>query len=228
MSFVISQHLSFHVAMFCTTALLILAGVFGGRYAYGSGYIWCLIGYVICLVGAACVTRQFSITGINRGCDDLRASGTFETRATVSIAEDVGLIKASAKSLTSEPVVHDCAPEFVQQTLDLDGVEALRSLAQVTVQWFVYDASDKAADLVRTACIALVNGGEAEIERAERWFDIASSLRSRECQMLPKAELRRSYVADNIGVSKEQVRQIDQGRYAPLNKLLQEIDPKTL
>jgi len=227
-SLVRSEHLSFHATMFCTTALLILAGVFAGRYAYGSGYIWCLIGYVLCLGGAACMTRQFSIAGINRACDDRRATGQNERRATASMAEDIGINKASTKSVTSERVVHDGAREFVQQSLDLDGMEELRSLGEVTGQWFVCHASDKAADLVKTACLALVDGGDVEIERAERWFDIASGLRSRECQVLPKAELRRSYVADSVGVSKEQVRQIDQGRYAPLNKLLHEIDPKDL
>ena len=228
MSFVRLEHLSVRAAIFWATALLVLAGVFAGRYAYGAEYIWCLIGYVLCLGGTACMMRQVSITGTNSAGGDRRASGPNDRRTTASMAEDIGLKKAPEKSVRSEPVVHDCAPVFVQRSLDLDGVEAMRSLAEVTVHWFVYDASDKAADLVRTACLALVDGGDAEIERAERWFEIASGLRSRECRVLPKAELRRSYVADSVGVSKEQVRQIDQGRYAPLNKLLQEIDPKTL
>lgn len=172
--------------------------------------------------------RQVSITGTKRAYYALLASGPNERRASASMAEDIGLKKAPENSVRSEPFVHDCGQEFVQQSLDLDGLEALRALAKVTGQWFVYDASDQAADLVRTACLALVDGGDAEIERAERWFDIAIGLRSRECRGLPKAELRRSYVADCIGVSKEQVRQIDQGRYAPLNKLLNDIDPKKL
>lgn len=228
MSFLRSEHRSFHAAMFCTTALLILAGVFAGRYAYEVGYIWSLIGYVLCLGGAACTMRQVSMMETKSASDDLRTSGPSERRATASMAEEIGLKKASVKSVRSEHVVLDCAPHFVQQSLDLDGLAALRSLAQVTGQWFVHDASDKAADLIRSACLALVDGDNAEVERAERWFDIATGLRSRECQEFPKAELRRSFVADSVGVSKEQVRQIDQGRYAPLNKLLHEIDPKTL
>jgi len=116
----------------------------------------------------------------------------------------------------------------IQQSLDFDGTEALKTMDQVTGLWLVSEASDPAARAIRSACLDRVAGGDTDIARVERWFDIADSLRSRTCRALPKAELRRSYVADRHGVSKEQVRQIDQGRYVPLNKLLDAVNPKTL
>ena len=117
---------------------------------------------------------------------------------------------------------------LIQQSLDFDGMDALRTLEEITGQWLVCDASEHAAEVIRVSCLETVEGGEADLERAGRWFDIAACLRSRACRSLPKAELRRSYVAERVGVSKEQVRQIDQGRYAPLNRMLAALDPKSL
>ena len=143
----------------------------------------------------------------------------------VSISEDVGLAPNNLVSGQAQTAI--CHPP-VQQSLDFDGTGALKALDHVTGHWLVTDASDPAARIVRGACLAHVEGGDAELARVDRWFDIADSLRSRACRALPKAELRRSFVADNHGVSKEQVRQIDQGRYAPLNRLLEDVDPKSL
>ena len=84
------------------------------------------------------------------------------------------------------------------------------------------------ADAIRNACLEHLAGNEVEIARIDRWLDIADCLKSSKCQALSKAELRRSFAAEQCGVSKEQVRQIDQGRYVPLNKILNQLDPQTL
>lgn len=144
-----------------------------------------------------------------------------------SVCERVGLSKPRLCD-QSEPRSDQEPPMLIQQSLDFDGMDALRTLEEITGKWLVCDASEHAAEVIRVSCLETVEGGEADLERAGRWFDIAACLRSRACRSLPKAELRRSYVAERVGVSKEQVRQIDQGRYAPLNRMLAALDPKSL
>ncbi|MEL7096476.1 MAG: hypothetical protein AAGK70_13640 [Pseudomonadota bacterium] len=144
-----------------------------------------------------------------------------------SACERVGLSKPILRD-QSEPRSKQRPSALIQQKFDFDGTDALRALEEISGQWLVCDASEYVAEIIRNACLETVEGGEADVERAERWFDIAKCLRSRACRSLPKAELRRSFVAEQIGVSKEQVRQIDQGRYAPLNRMLAELDPKSL
>ncbi len=214
-------------SIFLSSTLLILAGAFGYDYALGSRTDWILLLYIACLATAVCIMTRVKVsTGAEcrhgmTGCDT-------EDRVEAAIGETIGLLPTPRRSIRSEPVPEDAKPAMIQQSLDLDGLAALRALNQVTIQWLVSNASDKAAMLIRTACLERIDGGDAEIERADRWFEIADGLRSRECRSLPKAELRRSYVAELVGVSKEQVRQIDQGRYSPLTRLLEEIDPKSL
>lgn len=207
--------------------LFMVAGAFGCAYAIEPGRFWSLAVYVACL--SASTWMMISSNPISASQDH---SGDVEhahaAHSPASIGEKAGLSASTLRFVRSQPISEFQTSSMVQQSLDLDGLEALRSLDRVTAQWLVSDASDKAARIVRMACLGKVHGGEPEIERVERWFDIADGLRSRECRSLPKAELRRSLVADLVGVSKEQVRQIDQGRYVPLNRLLEAIDPKTL
>lgn len=150
-----------------------------------------------------------------------------QTLEATSVCERGGLPKSMLRD-QSEPRSNQRPSVLIQQSLDFDGMDALRAMDEISGQWFVCDASEHAAEVIRTACLDAVEGGETDLERAGRWFDIAECLRSRACRSLPKAELRRSFVAERVGVSKEQVRQIDQGRYAPLNRMLAELDPKSL
>ena len=219
--------LSFRTSVFWTSVLLLLAGSFGYIYAIEPGPFWSLLIYVLCL-GASAFIMTMANQGLRPGEGETRHPQVSDGRSTVSMSENIGLSRPSTRSVQVEPVSANKPAIMVQRSLDLDGLAALRSLDHITTQWLVTDASDEAATLIRLACVALVDGGDAEMERAERWFDIAAELRSRQCRSLPKAELRRSFVADKVGVSKEQVRQIDQGRYAPLNRLLGEVDPKSL
>lgn len=207
--------------------ILIVAGSLGYVYAFEPGQIWSLAAYVFCLGASTWIMigENISQASENRHVELQNAQAEF---GPASIGETAGLSDKAIRSIRSEPVLEFQTSTMIQQSLDLDGLGALRSLDSVTAQWLVSDASDKAAAVVRMACLERVDGGEPETERAERWFEIADSLRSRECRALPKAELRRSFVADRVGVSKEQVRQIDQGRYLPLNRLLEEVDPKSL
>lgn len=204
---------------------LILAGVFAHRYGAEAAQYVSLVCYSVCLSLSAFLFAPTSHkaevqTGSHR---DLDRQPLDDPKGTIN--EDHGQAKTTPFT-TQEELAPRRTP--IQQNLDFDGTEALKTMDQVTGLWLVSEASDPAARTIRSACLDRVEGGETEIARAERWFDIADSLRSRTCRALPKAELRRSYVADHHGVSKEQVRQIDQGRYIPLNKLLDAVNPKTL
>ena len=211
--------------------LCFLAGLVAYRFADEPGHVVWLSLFILFLAGASWmmigVARKLQPeieTEIALSCRDAPQQQTLEA---TSVCESVGL---------SKPILHDQSiprsdqrpSALIQQKFDFDGMGALRALEEVSGQWLVCDASEHVADIIRNACLETVEGGEADIERAGRWFDIAKCLRSRACRSLPKAELRRSFVAEKIGVSKEQVRQIDQGRYAPLNRMLAELDPKSI
>ena len=213
----------FHDA--AASVVLIIAGVFGHRYVAEPGAYSSLVFYVLCLgLSVFLIVRNIREVDLSHviPADQLREAPKLRDP---SLREDIGLKAKVQTSSKPRPVVSS-GP--IQSSLDFDGTDALKALEQVTGQWLVTDASDPAAHIIRLACLEHVQGGDAEIARVERWFDIADSLRSRTCRELPKAEVRRSFVADHHGVSKEQVSQIDQGRYLPLNKLLDGIDPKTL
>ena len=212
--------------------LCFLAGLVADRYVDKPGHVVWLSLFILFLVFAAWIMnglirklqpeREIEVASSDKNSLQGRAI------AAGSIRESVELSKSAISVGQSVPIMIEKAPAVIQQSLDFDGIGALRALDQITGNWLVSDASEPAADLIRTACLQTVEGGATELERAGRWFDIADSLRSKACRSLPKAELRRSYVADTIGVGQEQVRQIDQGRYAPLNKLLSNLDPKSL
>jgi len=209
-------------------AVLIIAGGFGWDYAYGSSSVLSIAGYCVCLGSATLVLSSLCLE-IEETPESERKRGS---KNDYHLEDEVRNSARAAVNVSASPTLRDIVGKPgqrpTQQVFDFDGIVALRALDEVTGVWLVSDASEKAATLVKAACLERVDGGESEFDRAERWFEIARGLRSRECRSLPKAELRRSFVAERIGVSKEQVRQIDQGRYAPLNKLLEEVDPKAL
>lgn len=211
-----------------SSALLIFAGVFAFHYAHEPGHTWSLLIYALCLSAAALELRRLAFFEAIDTTEKSTMLDECDASRTSPMCENTGLAGKPAQSFQADAQATTSAAVMIQQDLDLDGTGALRSLDVVTGEWLVSEASEPAAKLVRFACIKQVIGGESEMARVDRWFDIAVSLRSRECRALPKAELRRAYVADHRGVSKEQVRQIDQGRYAPLNKLLRALDPSTL
>jgi len=144
------------------------------------------------------------------------------------IAENFGLEKSRPiATRIAEP--DDVSQVYgTQQSLDFDGLGELKLMEQITGAWLASNASDAVSTKLRQACMNLIEDNETELTRVGRWFDISDCLRSPACQALSKAEARRSYVAEVCGVSKEQVRQIDQGRYAPLNKLLELVNPQAL
>jgi hypothetical protein len=115
-----------------------------------------------------------------------------------------------------------------QHVLDLDGMNALRAMRSITGNWLVESATVFAVNAVRASCLARLDPDESEYVRVQRWFDIVVALKGADKLVLPKAELRRASVAREMGVSEEQIRQIDQGRYQPLNKVLARVDPKSL
>lgn len=226
MRLVLLQRRSPRAPLAVTTVSLILAGVFAGRYAMEPGHIWSLAMYVVCLSASVTVMARLDLVSSRR--PQPNATSTNERQLVGHLnSETEGPSSVAEKSTRPKTQSKAKPTSMVQQSLDLDGMGALRSLEQITGQWLVCDASEPAAKLIRSVCLERIRGDESDQERAERWFEIAHGLRSRECRSLPKAELRRSFVADKVGVSKEQVRQIDQGRYAPLNKLLDELDPKS-
>ena len=104
----------------------------------------------------------------------------------------------------------------------------LRTQETVNGVWLITEASDMALGAIEAACLKTLDPSNNDETRVRRWFEIIASLRAVDRRAFPKAELRRSHVAEQQGVSKEQVRQIDQGRYAPLNKLLEAIEPAIL
>ncbi|NQY97502.1 MAG: hypothetical protein HRT82_10105 [Henriciella sp.] len=191
------------------------------------GSIWSLALYIICLGTSAFAIAKVDLVPTHRL--ETKAVSSSQTRPDANTIGETASAAGVAETAFRPKRNSQLKPSsMLQQSLDLDGMGALRSLEQITGQWLVCDASEPAAKLIRSVCLQRIEGDDSDQERAERWFEIAHGLRSRECRSLPKAELRRSFVAEKVGVSKEQVRQIDQGRYAPLNKLLDEIDPKSL
>lgn len=111
-----------------------------------------------------------------------------------------------------------------QQTFDFDGMLALRALDSIDGAWLVAEASLEVIETVRDACRAAA----PENVRMERWFEIVLALNAARHANDDKAEVRRSQVAEEFGVSEEQTRQIDQGRYSPLNRIIALIDPGEL
>lgn len=212
--------------------LCFLAGLFGYRYSDAPGHWLWLSLFILSLAVAA-----WMMIGLVRKLrpereTEIVLSGTNShhgrANEVISMCESVGPSKSTIRAKPFESKPDHGASVIIQQSLDLDGMGAVRALEQISGHWLVCDASEHAIGIIRTACLETVEGGTTELERAGRWFEIARCLRSRACRSLPKAELRRSFVAERVGVSKEQVRQIDQGRYAPLNRMLAELDPKSL
>ena len=112
-------------------------------------------------------------------------------------------------------------PRLKQHAFDFDGMAALSARNSVDGAWLVAEASLAAIKTVREACrVAAPENG-----RIDRWFEIVLALNAARHASDEKAEVRRAEVAEDHGVSEEQTRQIDQGRYRPLNRILEQIDP---
>ena len=111
-----------------------------------------------------------------------------------------------------------------QQVFDFDGMTALRERDSIDGAWLVAEASLTVIETVRAACRA----SAPEHAKMDRWFEIVFALNIARHANDEKAEVRRSQVAEAFGVSEEQIRQIDQGRYNPLNRIIAQIDPAEL
>ena len=209
-----------------TIPLLLLAGASGYHYVEESGRLIALLAYaVLLLLSVIALSRKISINRLGL-IDAISAPSVTASDQMISEGvrqENRSLRKGGAKS---GAVTESCNVE--QGSLDFDGIEDLRKLERISGGWLVSEASDRVSALIRQACVEHHAGNEAELSRIQRWLDISDCLRSIECRAQPKAEARRAYVAELCGVSNEQVRQIDQGRYAPLNKLLHQLDPSAL
>lgn len=215
------------------------AGALGLLYGIGAGGGAVLVGYAICLGIAALALRyvsgnpELASDPHAHVSDDFVSSGH---QACTSEREQMVLPKAvEAKTMAcavQEPEVRSTSTRAemsaVQQVLDLDGMAELRTQETVNGVWLITQASDMALGAIEAACLKTLDPSNNDETRVRRWFEIIASLRAVDRRAFPKAELRRSHVAEQQGVSKEQVRQIDQGRYAPLNKLLGAIEPAIL
>jgi hypothetical protein len=213
-----------------TIPVLIIAGAAGYHYAMQGDRLSALFIYTLSLFVSVLVhskahrmSRHDAVSHVASAADEL-----FDASAPTTIAESIGAPERIHRTVRCSHASDGEQPFLVQTALDFDGIEAMRALELITGSWLVCEASQRAADLIRQACIDHLAGNDAELARIKRWLDITESLRSAECRALSKAEARRSYVAAHCGVSKEQVRQIDQGRYQPLNKVLQELDPNAV
>lgn len=111
-----------------------------------------------------------------------------------------------------------------QQAFDFDGMSALRSRDSIDGAWLVAEASLEVVETVRAACRAAA----PEHGRLDRWFEIVLALNAARHSRDEKAEVRRTEVAKANGVSEEQAKQIDQGRYGPLNRMIAQLDPAEL
>ncbi|MEL6827239.1 MAG: hypothetical protein AAFN91_13400 [Pseudomonadota bacterium] len=210
--------------------LLMLAGAAGYHHVDGGGRIYALLVYIASLsVSVLIISGAKWITGGSR-IEPSALSSVLLRKEVVptTISEDVGLEERANRVLRSTTSVTVIANGMQQADLDFDGIEELRALEEITGAWLVSKASERVADAIRHACVEHLAGNEVEIARIYRWLDISDCLKSSKCRALSKAELRRSFAAEQCGVSKEQVRQIDQGRYAPLNKILNQLNPQTL
>ena len=111
-----------------------------------------------------------------------------------------------------------------QSAFDFDGMKALRARDSIDGAWLVAEASLQVIEAVRAAC----RTAAPEHGRLERWFEIVLALNTARHAKDEKAEVRRTQIAKTHGVSEEQTRQIDQGRYGPLNRMIAKIDPSAL
>lgn len=209
-----------------TIPLLLLAGASGYHFVAESGRHRALFAYAATLSLSVLTLSERRSTHLLGRLGSIPATPVAARDQIVS--EDVGLEDRSVRRVRATSIMATESRKVEQGRFDFDGIEDLRKLEHISGGWLVSEASDRVSALIRQACVAHHAGNEAEISRIQRWLDISDCLRSIECRAQPKAEARRAYVAELCGVSNEQVRQIDQGRYAPLNKLLHQLDPSAL
>jgi hypothetical protein len=211
------------------------AGAFGVWYAAGEGSWIALFAYASCLSVALLALHPVSM----KLADGLAENGgncTDKCNASRSEFSSRDCEDASLSALSETKVERVNKPAGNRQTmagsgqhvLDLDGMNALQAMRSITGNWLVESATVFAVNAVRASCLARLDPDESEYVRVQRWFDIVVALKGADKLVLPKAELRRASVAREMGVSEEQIRQIDQGRYQPLNKVLARVDPKSL
>lgn len=219
--------------------LLIIAGGFGWDYAYGDASVLGIVVYCLCLGCATIILLSLceDIDEMHNGKLDLDAAAhdprpdhIAENLDKPRCEEDnsASMVEMGASAPAIREPIKRQAQKPTQQAFDFDGLAALREVDELNGSWLRMKATDEAVLAVKEACLSDVGEKDPEHERISRWFEIVLGLKDPECSALPKAELRRAHVANSQGISKEQVRQIDQGRYAPLNKLLAMISPDAL
>lgn len=212
----------------CAVPLLMIAGAAGYHYVDGGGRIYALLVYIAALSASVLIVSDVKWIAGGRRVEPSSLSSVVVRKEIIptTISEDVGLEEHAIRVVRSATSREAIATGMQQPDLDFDGIEELRTLEEITGAWLVSKASARVAEAIRSACVEHLKGREVEIVRIQRWLDISDCLKSSKCQALSKAELRRSFAAEHFGVSKEQVRQIDQGRYVPLNKILNQLDPQ--
>lgn len=195
--------------------VLIASGAAGLWYALEPSGLVGLIGYIAGLI-MACTALWPISAGLGDG--------------------GIQVLAADVQSCEEDPpteVQCEVAPppqavrrrfKLKQHVFDFDGMAALRKRIAIDGAWLVSEASLEVIETVYAACRAV----EPENTRMDRWFEIVMALNAARHARDEKAEVRRSQVAATHGVSEEQTRQIDQGRYGPLNRIISRVDPSEL
>lgn len=210
------------------SVLLMIAGATAYRFVDANGGLVTLLICALALAVSALMLRSASMRVHQTSRSEATAVVWHSNEPAESIAENASLENPRPIAIRIAEPDGKSQVYGTQQSLDFDGLGELKLMEQITGAWLASNASDAVSTKLRQACMSLIEDNETELTRVGRWFDISDCLRSPSCRALSKAEARRSYVAEVCGVSKEQVRQIDQGRYAPLNKLLELVNPQTL
>ncbi|MEO1018219.1 MAG: hypothetical protein AAFY56_11070 [Pseudomonadota bacterium] len=194
---------------------LIASGAAGLWYALEpSGFVG-LIGYIAGLLIACSALWPISAGLSDRGIrDPASAKQSYEEELPTEVQCEVA----------PPPKVVRRRPKPNQSVFDFDGMGALRARDSIDGVWLVSEATLEVIETVRAACRAAA----PENGRMDRWFEIVVALNTARHTRDEKAEARRTQIAMTHGVSEEQTRQIDQGRYGPLNRIIAQIDPSEL
>jgi len=195
--------------------ILIISGAAGLWYVLGSSGVTGLILYASGLLIACIALGPVSDTL------DAESSPTHLSNSPRSREERPSAVQCE----TTQPAkTVRRRTRATQQAFDFDGMNALRARDSIDGAWLVAEASLQVIEAVRAACRAAAPGHG----RLDRWFEIVLALNTARHAKDEKAEVRRTQVAKIHGVSEEQARQIDQGRYGPLNRIIAQIDPSDL
>lgn len=195
--------------------ILIISGAAGLWYVLGSSGVTGLI-----LYAAGLLIACFALWPISAALDNQSAS-----RRLLKETESHDERPSSVQCEMAPPVkTVRRRTRVTQQAFDFDGMDALRARDSIDGAWLVAEASLEVIETVRAACRAAA----PEHGRLERWFEIVLALNAARHTRDEKAEVRRIEVAKANGVSEEQAKQIDQGRYGPLNHMIAQLDPAEL